>query len=101
MLQVRRWRQQLVTRSIAKSDAAWDATKTPSQGEEGIDAYIYKKRTPVWMSFLIKVAMAHLALAFAVPAAHDRRGGLTARRKKSLSFSTKALNKSGDGSAIP
>ena len=57
--QVRRWRQQLVTRSIAESDAAWGATKTPSQGEEGSDAYIYKKRTPVWMSFLIKVAMTY------------------------------------------
>ena len=87
MKQVRRWRQQLVTRSIAESDAAWGATKTPSQGEEGVDAYIYKKRTPVRMSFLIKVAMTHLALAFAVPAAHDRRGGLTARRKKRVPIS--------------
>ena len=32
--QVRRWRQQLVTRSIAESDAAWGATKAPSPGEE-------------------------------------------------------------------
>ena len=38
--QVRRWRQQLVTRSIAESDAAWGATEAPSPGEEGIDSFI-------------------------------------------------------------
>ena len=36
--QVRRWRQQLVTRSIAESDAAWGATQAPSPGEEVINA---------------------------------------------------------------
>ena len=35
-------------------------TGTPSQGEEGIDAYIYKKNdTRIWMSFSIKVAMTY------------------------------------------
>ena len=38
--QVRRWRQQLVTRSIAESGAAWGATEAPSPGEEGIDSFI-------------------------------------------------------------
>ena len=35
-------------------------TGTPSPGEEGIDAYIYKKNdTQIWMSFSIKVAMTY------------------------------------------
>ena len=43
--QVRRWRQQLVTRSIAESDAAWGATEAPSPGERALTVLYNKKRT--------------------------------------------------------
>ena len=36
------------------SGTAWGATKTPSPGEEGIDACIYKKRHPKLDVFFIK-----------------------------------------------
>ena len=52
--QVRRWRQQLVTRSIAESDAAWGATEAPSPGEEVIDTGIKRKQESFELLLLYK-----------------------------------------------
>ena len=52
--QVRRWRQQLVTRSIAESDAAWGAPQAPSPGEEVIDSCIKKKQESFELLLLYK-----------------------------------------------
>ena len=52
--QVRRWRQQLVTRSIAESDAAWGATQAPSPGEEVIDTCIKRKQESFELLLLYK-----------------------------------------------
>ena len=52
--QVRRWRQQLVTRSIAESDAAWGATQAPSPGEEVIDSCIKRKQESFELLLLYK-----------------------------------------------
>ena len=60
--QLRRWRQQLVTRSIAESDAAWGATGNRGRHrQEGghWQFYIIKKGHPFEMSFSIKVAMTY------------------------------------------
>ena len=60
--QVRRWRQQLVTRSIAESDAAWCATgnRGRHRQERRLSAPVYaKKGHPLEMSFSIKVAMTY------------------------------------------
>ena len=53
--QLRRWRQQLVTRSIAESDAAWGATgnRGRHRQERRLSTPVYaKKGHPLEMSFL-------------------------------------------------
>ena len=60
VVEVRRWRQQLVTRSTGEVCAAWGATKAPSPGEEGIGTCIKKESRSLLNScFFIKVAMTY------------------------------------------
>ena len=54
VVEVRRWRRREVARSTDKVRAGRVAKWTPSPGEEGIDACIYKKRHPKLDVFFYK-----------------------------------------------